>query len=74
MNARLSQLLYPDTSGILPVRFYTIPTLGQYQVNQLAGIPQGTLTIEKSRCMLKLQVILIAEAKIIIKSGRLWEL
>ena len=42
MNARLSQLLYPDTSGILPVRFYTIPTLGQYQVNQLAGIPQGT--------------------------------
>ena len=42
MNARLSQLLYPDTSGILPVRFYTIPYLGQYQVNQLAGIPQGS--------------------------------
>lgn len=42
MNARLSQLLSPDMSGILPVRFYTIPPLSQYQVNQLAGIPQGS--------------------------------
>ena len=49
MNARLSQLLYPDTSGILPVRFYTIPTLGQYQVNQLAGIPQGTFDNREER-------------------------
>ena len=42
MNARLSQILSSDTAGISPVRFYTIPPLSQYQVNQLAGIPQGS--------------------------------
>ena len=42
MNARVSQLLTDSTGGVSPVRFYTIPSLGQYQVNQLAGIPQGT--------------------------------
>ena len=42
MDARLSQLLTPDNSGITPVKFYTVPALGQYHVNQLAGIPQGT--------------------------------
>lgn len=42
MNARLSQILSPDASGMSPVRFYTVPSLGQYQVNQLAGIPQGS--------------------------------
>ena len=42
MNSRLSQILSSDTAGISPVRFYTIPPLSQYQVNQLAGIPQGS--------------------------------
>lgn len=42
MNARLSQILSSDTAGISPVRFYTIPPLSQYQVNQLAGIHQGS--------------------------------
>ena len=42
MNARLSQLLSSEDSALRPVKFYTIPALGQYQVNQLAGIPQGT--------------------------------
>lgn len=42
MNARLSQLVSSENSGLSPVRFYTIPALGQYQVNQLAGIPQGS--------------------------------
>ena len=42
MDARLSQLVSSSNARISPVRFYTIPALGQYQVNQLAGIPQGT--------------------------------
>ena len=42
MDARLSQLVSSSNSRISPVRFYTIPALGQYQVNQLAGIPQGS--------------------------------
>ena len=42
MNSRLSQLVSSQDGGISPVKFYTIPALGQYQVNQLAGIPQGT--------------------------------
>lgn len=42
MNTRVSQLLYEVTGFVSPVRFYTIPALGQYQVNQLAGLPQGT--------------------------------
>ncbi|OEJ14205.1 hypothetical protein BFL38_05180 [Brachyspira hampsonii] len=42
MNARLSQLISSQNGALRPVRFYTIPALGQYQVNQLAGIPQGT--------------------------------
>ena len=42
MDARLSQLVSSSNSRMSPVRFYTIPALGQYQVNQLAGIPQGS--------------------------------
>ncbi len=42
MNTRLSQLISSKDGVSSPVKFYTIPALGQYQVNQLAGIPQGT--------------------------------
>ncbi len=42
MDARLSQLVSSEESGLSPVKFYTIPALGQYQINQLAGIPQGS--------------------------------
>lgn len=42
MDARLSQLISSQDGALRPVRFYTIPALGQYQVNQLAGIPQGS--------------------------------
>ena len=42
MNSRLSQLVSSQDGVMSPVKFYTIPALGQYQVNQLAGIPQGT--------------------------------
>ena len=42
MNARLSQLLSSQEGVLRPVKFYTIPALGQYQVNQLAGVPQGS--------------------------------
>ncbi|WP_300365122.1 hypothetical protein [Brachyspira sp.] len=42
MNSRLSQLISSKDGTSSPVKFYTIPALGQYQVNQLAGIPQGT--------------------------------
>ena len=49
MNARLSQLVSSEDSRISPVKFYTIPALGQYQVNQLAGIPQGTFGNRESQ-------------------------
>ncbi|WP_438501744.1 hypothetical protein, partial [Brachyspira hyodysenteriae] len=42
MDARLSQLISSQDGALKPVKFYTIPALGQYQVNQLAGIPQGS--------------------------------
>ncbi len=41
INARISQLLFNVTGGITPIKFYTIPALGQYQVNQLAGVIQN---------------------------------
>ena len=43
MNSRISQLLFDVNGGIAPIKFYTIPALGQYQVNQLAGVPQTSL-------------------------------
>jgi len=42
INARISQLLFDVTGGIAPIKFYTIPALGQYQVNQLAGVIQNS--------------------------------
>lgn len=41
MDSRISQLLFDVKGGIAPIKFYTIPALGKYQVNQLAGIPQS---------------------------------
>lgn len=38
MNSRVSQILFSTSTDNMPVRFYTIPTLGQSQVNQLAGV------------------------------------
>ena len=49
MDARLSQLVSSEDARLSPVKFYTIPALGQYQVNQLAGIPQGSFGMREDQ-------------------------